>query len=86
MEYFYVIKAEYVDGLVLRIWFNDNTEKMVDFASFLANHPHPQYDKYGEPKNFKKFTIRNGNLIWGKHADLSFPIEALYEGDLELCC
>lgn len=26
------------------------------------------------------------NLIWGKHADLSFPVEALYEGNLELCC
>lgn len=30
--------------------------------------------------------LRNGNLIWGKHADLSFPLNALYFGNLELCC
>ena len=85
MDYLYIIKAEYLDGLILRIWFNDHTEKIVDFSSFLIHHPHPQYNKYNKISNFKKFYIRNGNLIWGKHADLSFPIEALYEGDLELC-
>ena len=86
MEYLSVTNAEHVDGLVLRIWFNDHTVRLVDFAGFLSKHPHPQYDKYAKVSLFKKFTIRNGNLIWGKHADLSFPIEALHEGDLELCC
>lgn len=78
-----IVKADYIDKLVLRVWFNDKTFKDIDFAVFLENHPHPQYDRYKSPQNFKKYTIRNGNLIWGKHADLSFPIEALYRGDLE---
>lgn len=79
-----VVKTEYLDKLVLRVWFNDTTSKDIDFGVFLEKHPHPQYDKYKDPKWFRTYTIRNGNLIWGKHADLSFPVEALYAGDLEL--
>ena len=45
-----------------------------------------QYNKYARKPEFKKFWLRNGNLIWGKHADLSFPLNALYFGNLELCC
>ena len=48
MEYLSVTNAEYVDGLVLRIWFNDHTVRLVDFAGFLSKHPHPQYDKYAK--------------------------------------
>ncbi len=79
-----IVKAEHIDKLVLRVWFNDNTSKDIDFEVFLNKHPHPQYDKYKSQRFFKTYTIRNGNLIWGKHADLSFPIEALYQGNLEL--
>lgn len=45
-----------------------------------------QYKKYARKSEFKKFWLRNDNLIWGKHADLSFPLNALYFGNLELCC
>lgn len=80
-----VTRADYVDGLSLRVFFSDRTERVIDFGEFLARHPHPQYNKYSKPSLFKQFTIRCGNLIWGKHADLSFPVEALYSGDLEYC-
>ena len=45
-------------------------------------HPHPQYNKYLEWKNFKKATIENGNVVWGKNWDLIFPIEQLYNGEI----
>lgn len=80
-----VMRAEYVDGLSLKVFFSDQTSRVIDFGDFLLRHPHPQYNKYQNPSRFKQFTIRCGNLIWGKHADLSFPIEALYAGDLEIC-
>ena len=80
-----VLRAEYVDGLSLKVFFSDKTNRVIDFSDFLLRHPHPQYNKYQKPSLFKQFTIRCGNLIWGKHADLSFPVEALYAGDLELC-
>ena len=80
-----VLRAEYVDGLSLKVFFSDKTNRVIDFSDFLQRHPHPQYNKYQKPSLFKQFAIRCGNLIWGKHADLSFPVEALYAGDLELC-
>ena len=80
-----VTQADYLDGLTLRVFFNDETERVIDFGEFIARHPHPQYNKYLKPSLFKQFTIRCGNLIWGKHADLSFPAEALHSGDLEHC-
>jgi hypothetical protein len=81
-----IIDATYETGLSLRILFSDGTERIIDFSEFLSKHPHPQYDRFAKPSNFKKFTIRNGNVIWGKHADLIFPVGALYLGNPELCC
>ena len=69
-------RVEYISDLILALIFSD----------FFAKHPHPQYDKYAKKSEFKKYWLRNGNLIWGKHADLQFPINALYQGNLELCC
>lgn len=75
-----VIRAEYAGDVSLRIFFNDGTSRTVDFRSFILSHPHPQYNRYIEPKNFKKFTIEHGNVVWGKNWDMMFPIEQLYKG------
>lgn len=85
-KYINIVSAEYKGGLSVNIIFSDGKEKTIDFSSFFINHPHPQHDKYSKPSNFKKFMTREGNIIWGKHADMEFPIGALYRGDLELCC
>ena len=85
MDNISVTHADYVDGLSLRVYFSDKTSRVIDFGEFIASHPHPQYNRYAKPSFFKKYSIRSGNLIWGSHADLSFPIEALYTGDLEYC-
>lgn len=45
-------------------------------------NPHPQYNRYVDPKNFKKFRIEHGNVVWGKNWDLVFPLEQLYSGTL----
>ena len=86
MEQIRVKKAEYVDGLILSLLFSDGKRQEIDFSDFFQKHPHPQYNKYAKVSEFKKFWIRNGNVIWGKHDDLNFPINALYAGNLELCC
>ena len=49
---------------------------------FIVRHTHPQYNKYLEWKHFKKATIENGNIVWGKNWDLIFPIEQLHEGKI----
>ena len=79
-------RVEYISDLILALIFSDGKKQTIDFSDFFAKHPHPQYNKYAKKSEFKKYWLRNGNLIWGKHADLQFPINALYQGNLELCC
>lgn len=77
-----IIKAEYVGDLSVKIVFNDNTSNTIDVGTFIKQHPHPQYNKYLEEKNFKKFKIDLGNIVWGNNWDLIFPLEQLYNGKI----
>jgi len=77
----FIQQAIYVSDLSVELKFSDGTERIVDFGIYLHNHPHPQYNKYLKPSNFKKFYIDHGNIVWGKNWDLIFPIEKLYNGD-----
>lgn len=79
-ENLYVIKAEDLGNLKIRIQFSDNSSQMIDIGEFIRQNPHPQYNKYLDPKKFKRFTIENGNVVWGKNWDLIFPVEQLYQG------
>lgn len=78
----HIIKAEDAGNLTVGLTFNDNTVKIVDVGDFIRRHPHPQYNKYLDPRKFKRFTIEKGNVVWGKNWDLVFPIEQLYVGKL----
>jgi len=69
-----VIKAIYVDGYKVEIWFSDTTVKIVDFGPFLQKHPNPQHNKYPDTELFKQFKIEAGNLVWGENWDLIFPV------------
>ena len=82
IEGLYIIKAEYAGELRLNILFSDGTSQTVDFRPYILSHPHPQYDRYIDPKYFKKFRLENGNVVWGKNWDLVFPLEQLYAGKL----
>ena len=78
----FIQQAEYISDLTVELKFNDGTVKIVDFGVFLHEHPHPQYNKYLKPSNFKKFHLDHGNIVWGKNWDLIFPVEQLYTGYL----
>lgn len=78
----HIISAKDLGNLQVLIFFSDKKEQIVDIGDFIRRHPHPQYNKYLDPKKFKKFTIENGNIVWGKNWDLIFPIEQLYEGNI----
>jgi hypothetical protein len=41
-----VIKAEYLGGYKLEVYFSNDKKKLVDFAMFLDTHSHPQYNNY----------------------------------------
>ena len=79
--YINIIKAKYLDGYKVELQFDDNTVRQIDFGVFLKNHPHPQHNKYRELRNFRKFKIDGGNIVWGKNWDLCFNPRKLYEGE-----
>lgn len=80
MEKLHIVKAENAGNLSVYLTFSDNTTQTVDIGGFIRRHPHPQYNKYLDPRKFSRFTIENGNIVWGKNWDLIFPIEQLYAG------
>lgn len=82
MERLYITKAEDMGNLTVSLTFSDSTVQTVDIGDFIRRHPHPQYNKYLDPRKFRRFTIDNGNIVWGKNWDLIFPVEHLYAGRL----
>jgi len=74
-----VKSAKYLKDFVIRITFDDNEERLVDFKPFLSKASHPEIVKYLKESNFKKFKVEGGNLNWNDY-ELIFPIEHLYEG------
>ena len=77
-------KSEYIGNYTIRLFFSDGKLNDVDFGNYLYQHPHPQYDKYRELSKFQKYKIgKHGDIYWGKHSDLIFPIENLYFNNLE---
>ncbi|MDR0792710.1 MAG: DUF2442 domain-containing protein [Chitinophagaceae bacterium] len=78
----YIIKANYLHGYTIRLYFNDGLQKDVDFGTFLKKRSHPQWDKYNDPEIFKTFKIENGNIVWGKNWDLVFPLNKLRKGKI----
>ena len=82
MERLYIINAIDAGNLSVSLTFSDKTTQTVDVGEYIRRHPHPQYNKYLNPRKFSRFTLENGNVVWGKNWDLIFPIEQLYKGTL----
>ena len=82
MPKIFIAKAEDKGNLTVCSTFSDNTMQIVDIGDFIRRHPHPQYNKYLDPRKFSRFSIENGNIVWGKNWDMIFPIEQLYEGTI----
>ena len=83
MERLHITQATDVGNLTVCLQFSDNTTQTVDVGDFIRRHPHPQYNKYLDPKKFNSFTIEHGNVVWGKNWDLMFPVEQLHRGVIE---
>jgi hypothetical protein len=60
------------------ILFSNNRMKVVDFAPAIAKYAKGYYSKYADKKNFSKFHIDKGNIVWGKEWDLIFPAEDIF--------
>lgn len=76
-----IVKATDLGGLKVHLVFSDGEERTVDVGAFLRKHPHAQHNKYLDPKEFAKFRIVEGNIVWGRDGDLMFAIEGLHDGE-----
>ncbi len=74
-----VVRAEYLDGHRIHLWFNDGKDHIVDFAPFLQKARNPVLRKYRTVSEFQKFKIVYGNLDWNDY-EMCFPIADLYAG------
>ena len=82
VNYSNVADAVYLKEFKIKIFFQDGTNKIVDFKNFLYNvHTHPMYKRYRKTSVFKKFDIKNGNLNWYDY-EMIFPVEDLYNGKI----
>ncbi len=76
----YITQATCNNDLTVELLFSDHTARHIDIGDFIRKRPHPQYNKYLRPSQFRKMRLENGNIIWGN--DLEFHLEDLYSGDI----
>jgi hypothetical protein len=77
IEIIEIISAKYIGDYAVRIFFNDGSNKLVDFKHFLETSLHPSIHKYLNEEKFKQFEIIDGNLNWNNY-DMIFPVYDLY--------
>jgi hypothetical protein len=80
-NYLEVVEAEYVSGYRIRLSFNDGLVRVMDFEPFLKKAQNPMITKYRQLRNFKKFHLHYGDLMWGDF-DMIFPITDLHRGEI----
>jgi hypothetical protein len=76
-----ITSAKYIGDLAIRVFFDDGTNRLIDFRPFIESSLHPSIRKYLDEEKFKSFEIIDGNLNWNNY-DLIFPIHDLYEGKI----
>lgn len=62
-----VIKAEYIDGYRIRLWFNNRIMKVVDLRSSLNGKV---FEPLKQLDNFRNFSIKYNTIEWANGADL----------------
>jgi hypothetical protein len=75
-------KVEYLGEFKLKLLFSNDFVQIIDFENFLRNSNHPSIRKYLISKNFKKYTLKNGDLMWGDF-ELIFPVLDLYHNSID---
>ncbi|MBO5181477.1 MAG: DUF2442 domain-containing protein [Paraprevotella sp.] len=63
-----VIKAEYVDGYRIRLWFNNRVMKVVDLRSLLNGKV---FEPLRKLENFRKFSVKYNTVEWENGADFA---------------
>jgi len=63
-----VIRAVYRGGYCIRLTFNDNQEKTIDFEQWLDG---PVFQPLRDPEYFRTFFLDGGTVVWPNGADIA---------------
>ena len=80
-EHLEIVEATYISDYKIRLVFNDESERVVDFGPFLKKARNPDTTDYRDLKKFREFRIEDGDLIWGDF-QMIFPIMDLHRGTI----
>ncbi len=72
-----VIRAEYRGGYRIRLTFNDDRQKTVDFQPWLDG---PVFEPLKDPLYFSRFFIDGGTVVWPNGADIAPETLYAHEG------
>lgn len=72
--------VRHIGGCRLEIAFSDKHVQRINFQPFLQQ-AHPELRKFLDEKEFRRFAIEHGNLVWNDY-EMCFPVETLYTGKL----
>lgn len=68
MDFLEVIKAQYVGGYKIHLWFNNNIDKVVDFSDKLKG---AAFEPLRDMEFFKNFHIAYNTIEWANGADFA---------------
>lgn len=77
-----IVSAKFLGDYATRIYFQDGTERLIDFKPFLTKSLHPSIRKYLKGKKIKNFEIKEGSLNWNDY-EMIFPVWDLYNGKID---
>lgn len=72
-----ILAVKQVGDFALELRFSDDKVQIFDFEPFLRKNGNPEIQKYLELENFRKYILKDGELMWGDF-DLIFPVADLY--------
>lgn len=76
----FVIRAEYRGGYRIRLTFNDDQQKTIDFGQWLDG---PVFEPLKDAAFFKRFFLDGGTVAWPNGADIAPETLYLDEGVAE---
>lgn len=63
-----VIEAEYRDGYMIKLKFNDGVEETIDFTQWLEG---PVFEPLKDVRYFQRFFLEGGTVTWPNGADIA---------------
>jgi hypothetical protein len=78
-----ITKAIHVKEYKVELHFNDNSKRVFDFQEAFDKYAKGDCTKWRSRRNFVRFKVVQGNIVWGVNWDIVFPLYQLHNGRIE---